>query len=362
MLFNPSFCFLVAIAGVSAQWNSSSESANVKWLGQTPKWQTGTTFGLPWARGKHHLNSTQFSASGGGDLQTWGTAYWPDGSLKWTGHALPQSDTALDEYTITASSGAPSSRRTGLQVSNSADEVTIDTGKIVVSFPKSGNVLISEIKTAAGKSVGQNGKLVLHSQSSVDASNATFFKFQSNIKNVTVSQSAASGVRALVTIHGNHQSEGDHADWLPFVARFYLYANSESIRLLHSIIFDGKAGEDFVTGIGVRFDVPLAGEELYNRHVRLAGEDGGLLSEAVKGITGLRRDPGAEIRAAQFEGKETPSLDDWDNRTSTRLQWIPDWNDYSLTQLSPEGFNLKKRTKAGQSWVKIPGLFHRSCC
>lgn len=358
MLFNSyisSFTLLTAaITSVSAQSNSSSESVNVKWLGRTPKWQTGITFGLPWSRGEHHLNSTQFSLSDGGQLQTWATAYWPDGSLKWTAHSIPQSDSVLGEYSITASPGR-SSVQAGITVSSSATDVTIDTGKIVATFPKTGGVLISSIITAAGKTVGQNGKLVLHSQSDIDDKAATYFDFRSNIENVTVTQPSSSNVRALVTVRGKHRSEDSHVDWLPFIARFYLYANSESIRLIHTVVFDGKSDGDFVTGIGVRFEVPLAGEELYNRHIRLAGDEGGLLSEAVQGITGLRRDPGEAIRSAQFEGRETPSLDTWDNRTSNRLQWIPAWNDYSLTQLSAEGFNLKKRTKAGQSWVKIPG-------
>jgi hypothetical protein len=89
--------------------------------------------------------------------------------------------------------------------------------------------------------------------------------------------------------------------------------------------------------------------------VRIAGVDGGLLSEAVKGITGLRRDPGEAVRDAQFNGEATPSTDTWDTRVSSRLHWIPDWNDYTLSQLSPDGFTLKKRTKPGQSWVNIQG-------
>ncbi|KAF7623838.1 hypothetical protein AFLA_007560 [Aspergillus flavus NRRL3357] len=37
------------------------------------------------------------------------------------------------------------------------------------------------------------------------------------------------------------------------------------------------------------------------------------------------------------------------------MQWIPVWNDYKLSQLSPDGFTLKKRTKPGQAWINIPG-------
>lgn len=54
-------------------------------------------------------------------------------------------------------------------------------------------------------------------------------------------------------------------------------------------------------------------------------------------------------------GKETPNLTTWDESVSSRLQYIPVWNDYSLNQLSPDGFMIKKRTKPGQGWINIPG-------
>ncbi|KAM0722407.1 hypothetical protein Q7P37_001848 [Cladosporium fusiforme] len=364
------FAALVAAAtliqGGSAQQfqNNTSEDVNVRWIdGSAPAYSSGTTFGLPWTRGKLFPNSTNFAISGGNALQSWVTAYWNDGSIKWSAHAIPAAESFSDQYVITASSGnGNTSQPNGLTTSTSAEEIAVDTGKIKVSFPRTGNNLIGKIETSSGKIVGQNGKLVLHSQTGViddiasrGNSSIGYLNFESSIENVTVSSSGP--VRTLVTVSGKHGvAEGsDHADWLPFVLRFYLYANSDAIRVIHTLEFDGKSDEDFITGVGVRFDVPLSDEELYNRHVRLAGVDGGLLSEAVKGITGLRRDPGEEVRAAQFNGKETPSTDTWDTRVSSRLHWIPDWNDYSLSQVSPDGFTLKKRTKAGQSWVNIPG-------
>jgi hypothetical protein len=148
-----------------------------------------------------------------------------------------------------------------------------------------------------------------------------FLNFESNIDNVTVSR--GNTARALVTVRGDHRqvnagnsSAPSHKDWLPFVVRFYPYADSESIRIVHSLIYDGAPA---------------------------------------RGITGLRRDPGQAVRTAQYQGKKTPALDTWDTRVSSRLKWIPTWNDYSLTQLSSDGFTLKKRTKAGQSWINIPG-------
>jgi len=358
---------VACLAGlVSSIWAQDS-AVRVKWLEGTPDYLGGVTFGIPWARGQHLADATTFTVSGDVDLQSWVTAYWPDGSLKWTGHALAATDSTSDEYTITASSSNNTTsshtkrQSSGIQVSDRGNEVVVNTGKVTASFPKSGTSLISSIR-AGEKIVGTNGRLILRSQSGTPDDNEDgkptaieYLSFASKVSDVTVSED--NSARALVTVQGLHSidGEGSHPDWLPFTVRFYLYANSEAIRIIHTIVYDGDMTKEFISGIGVRFDVPLAGEDLYDRHVRIAGVDGGLLSEAIKGITGLRRDPGATVRSAQFNGSATANESAWDQRVTSRLHWVPNWSDYRLTQLSPDGFNLKKRTKSGQSWVKIPG-------
>jgi hypothetical protein len=273
----------------------------------------------------------------------------------------PASEYVITAFTSNKSTTFPSKRQhDGINTHDNGGEIIVSTGKITAVFPKRGNILVSSIKRD-NKIVGTNGRLVLRSQSGTPdddedgkPTSINYFSFASKISNITVSKNNIA--RTLVTVHGIHTVSGQdvHNDWLPFVVRFYLYANSEAIRIIHTIIYDGDATKDFISGIGLRFDIPLAGEELYNRHVRVAGVDGGLLHEAVQGITGLRRDPGAAVRTAQYNGTATPDNSTWDSRVTSRLQWIPSWSDYRLTQLSSDGFNLKKRTKAGQSWVKIP--------
>ncbi|KAF2850195.1 hypothetical protein T440DRAFT_116575 [Plenodomus tracheiphilus IPT5] len=358
---------ITGLAGLIGCVVAQTSTVKVKWLEATPDYLGGVTFGLPWPRGQHLANATTFTASNNAQLQSWITAYWPDGSLKWTGHAIGASDSPADEYTITASSSGNSTlsharrQHNGILVTNRGNEIVVDTGKIIAAFPRSGTVLVSSIK-AGSKIVGSNGRLILRSQSGTpdddDDGKSTgieFFSFTSKVSNVTVSEDSIA--RTLVTVSGLHSIDGDgaHKDWLPFTVRFYLYANSEAIRVIHTIIYDGDATKDFLSGIGLRFDVPLAGEDFYDRHIRIAGVDGGLLHEAVQGVTGLRRDPGASVRSGQFNGTVLPNATTWDQRVTTRLQWIPTWSDYRLTQLSSDGFNLKKRTKSGQSWVKIPG-------
>ncbi|KAJ4361834.1 hypothetical protein N0V83_010775 [Neocucurbitaria cava] len=356
---------VLGVLGLISCATAQSSSVKVKWLDGTPKYLSGVTFGLPWPRGQHLANATTFTASGDAQLQSWATAYWPDGSLKWTGHALAASDAPAEEYIITASGPGISTRSrrqsNGVKVSDTDNDIVVNTGKITATFPKSGNTLVSSIETG-NKVVGINGRLILRSQTGTPDDDEDgkpvaldHFTFESKVSNVTVSRDTIA--RTLVTVSGVHTIDGDgsHADWFPFTVRFYLYANSEAIRIVHTIIYDGDSTKDFISGIGIRFDVPLAGEEFYNRHIRIAGVDGGLLHEAVQGITGLRRDPGIDVRSGQYNGTLLPNASTWDQKVTSRLQWIPTWSDFRLTQLSPDGFNLKKRTKTGQSWVKIPG-------
>ena len=252
---------VLGLCGLLSCAAAQSDSVKVKWLEGIPDYLGGVTFGVPWPRGQHLANATTFTASGGAELQSWVTAYWPDGSLKWTGHALGATDSPADEYTITASGPGnatfsrfrrqSSNSTSGVQVRDSGDEIVVDTGKVTATFPKSGDILISSIESG-GKVVGNNGRLVLRSQSGTpdddEDGNIDYFSFKSKIYNTTVSD--AGSQRALVTVDGIHTVDGvaAHADWLPFTVRFYLYANSEAIRIIHTIIYDGDAKSDFVTG------------------------------------------------------------------------------------------------------------------
>ncbi len=80
---------------------------------------------------------------------------------------------------------------------------------------------------------------------------------------------------------------------------------------------------------------------------------------APRGRTGaspaLRRDPGAAVQAAQYEGRKLPDPATWDQRVTTRLGYVPHWGDYTLAQLSADGFTVRKRTKKGYGWIGAGG-------
>ncbi|GAB3996593.1 hypothetical protein GCM10029992_17150 [Glycomyces albus] len=223
---------------------------------------------------------------------------------------------------------------------------------ITARIAKRGKHLIKHIKRGDRTLVSEGHLVNITQDQAPDPEQAWISRdrYISEVDEVTLEQDGP--VRAVVRIEGHRKHWGWGKSWLPFTVRLYFYAGAESFRMVHTFVYDSDGSESFIAGLGVRFKVELS-DELYDRHVRFVGEGHGQLTEAVKGITGLRRDPGHEPRAAQIAGEALPDPATWDQRVTSRLHWIPAWGDYSLSQLNSEGYAVRKRTKSGHGWVPV---------
>ncbi|MEU4263570.1 exo-rhamnogalacturonan lyase family protein [Streptomyces argenteolus] len=322
-------------------------------LGAAP----GSTLGVPWPQGQHAKDQTFALATEDGKdvpVQTWPIGYWPDGSLKWTAHAVGPEVTA-EKFVLTA--GSPAAPKNKVTATRSGGHITVSTGVITAKLGTSGSALVRTV-TRGSTEIAGNGRLVLLRQNEIEDGDQGYEKyerFESVIDEAAIEQDGP--VRAVVRIDGKHR-KGSRS-WMPFSVRFYFYAGADSFRMMHTVTYDGtqepgKASGDFIRGLGVRFTVPMR-DAAHDRHIRIGGDGTGLLREAVKGVTGLRRDPGAAVREAQFAGRKLPDPATWDQRVTTRLQYIPEWGDYTLSQLSADGFGLRKRTKKGHGWIPAGG-------
>lgn len=332
---------------------AAAEAPDVKlsWLEGRPTTAAVTTWGTPWPKGVVPANqSFALKSADGADvpLQSWPTAYWPDGSLKWSAHAIAV-DAPAESYTL--GPGTATAPAHPVTVKNEKLYVDVDTGVIKARIRKSGTELISHI-WRGDVLIARKGQLINLKQDKIaddEDGGAVRSQYDSDITRVTVEQSGP--VRAVVRIEGRHKSRKG-LTWLPFSVRLYFVAGAENVRMVHTFVYDRDGQKDYIAGLGVRFSVPLR-DAAYDRHVRFVGEGHGMVSEAVKGITGLRRDPGAVVRAAQIAGTKLPDPATWDQRVTTRLQYIPEWGDYSLSQLTADGFTVKKRTAKGYGWVSV---------
>jgi hypothetical protein len=321
------------------------------WIdGAPPTAHEGQTWGVPWPQGAHPRQQS-FAATGPDGsaipLQTWPLAFWPDGSLKWTAHAVPPQ--ASPPAHIAVAPGRAIAPRDPVVVRETSAGIEVTSGNLAWRLSKRGPQLVQSA-TRAGVEVYRNLELVCLRQNSpelTDAGAVSQQTFRSEVTSAVVEQTGP--VRAVVRFEGRHR-QGDRA-WLPFVVRLYFYAGSESARLMHTFIFDGDEASDFIGGLGVRFAAPLR-DALHDRHIRLAGEGKGIWAEAVRTLTGLRRDPGAAYREAQIAGRATPPLADMAPAVRDSLNLVPAWGDITLSQPTPDGFEIRKRTTPGHPWIK----------
>ena len=71
---------------------AAGDEVELHWLeGPVPPAANGVTWGVPWPRGRLAKDTTfalRTAAGAAVPVQSWPLACWPDGSLKWTAHAV----------------------------------------------------------------------------------------------------------------------------------------------------------------------------------------------------------------------------------------------------------------------------------
>jgi len=331
----------------------------LRWLGGSPPVSpAGITWGVPWKQGVLQRDEGLSMLAPSGEeiaVQSWPTAYWPDGSVKWTAHAAVVPPVGGGPFVLrkkvpaapTSASGRPA-----VTVVESDEAVTVDTGKLRCVILRSGSSWIHSIRRGERETVA-NGRLICVREEVTESPGSTYVKeeqFEGHVSSVTVEQSGP--VRAVVRFEGEHRSMADGRAFLPFTLRMYFYAGQESFRIVHTFVYDGDPQRDFVKGLGIEFQVPMDEGPLYHRHVRMAG-DSGFFRESPKTLMTFRtRGKYMELFERQLEG-ESVTFDATED--AQFLAWLDDsavWDSFRLVQDSADHYTIWKRTKQGCSWLK----------
>jgi hypothetical protein len=264
------------------------------------------------------------------------------------------------DFTIKPGVASPADGQAKVRVTASDTTYEVDTGRIKVRIPKWGAALVDSI-SIDGREVARNGRLVCILQTGPDGDPADTpprEQYATKVETVTMEQSGP--VRAVVKIEGKHRGLKSNREWLPFIVRLYFYAGQESIRMVHTIIYDGDQQKDFIRGLGVVFTVPMR-EQVQNRHVAFSGESDGLWAEPVQPMIGREgrfvADPktGADVYPRQVQGERVPNIEQVSGRSRG---WLADWavwDDFKLVQPNPDGFSIVKRTNPESTWLPAAG-------
>ncbi|HEX2855452.1 MAG TPA: Tat pathway signal sequence domain protein [Opitutaceae bacterium] len=355
----PLFALLLTLVPLTRA--ASAEPVSLNWLGgKVPAARIGVSWGVPWPRGA--VSKTQAFALTNSEgqalpLQNWPLAYWPDGSVKWSGFATATGGgTNPAALRLSLAAGAPATDGPRIQVRRSDTTFEVDTGAVRARITKWGGALIDSL-TVDGREVARQGRLVCVVQNGADGGVDTppvRETFTSKVQTVTVEQSGP--VRAVVKIEGMHRGTRTSREWLPFVVRLYFYAGQAEIRLVHTIVYDGDQEKDFIRGLGLEFDVPMR-EQIHNRHVRFAGEGEGVWSEPIQPMIGrhlfvAHPTGGTDVYPDQAAGRRVPNKEEYNFDGQKLLTDWAVWDSFKLTQLSSDGFVISKRTNPASAWIR----------
>jgi hypothetical protein len=159
-----------------------------------------------------------------------------------------------------------------------------------------------------------------------------------------------SGAWAVVKLCGH--SAG--ATKLPFVVRLYVAEGGTEVRLVHTVIHDLDADKEQIAALGLQFDIPMR-EALYNRHIALGTDTGGVWHEPVQPLVGrrvlyLNEEAAAEpqhptLYEAQMAVQRIPEREAFSPKYQSYLDQWATWDGYRLSQLNDIGYTLRKRAK-----------------
>lgn len=381
---------------------ADGSGVGLKWLGAVPDAPVGVTFGVPWERGalkRDEPLALVDDACRPVPVQTWHTAFWPDGSVKWSAHAAVFQSPSPGGYYVVRSgvartsleeraSGGPAApggkcaaeQRPGsaaphVEVQETGAAIEVATGTLFCRIPKEGAAFMEELRLE-GAAVAREGRLVAvrEARTGRRGSRTTVEEsFESRIARAVVEQ--AGPVRAVVRIEGFHRAISQGAagsgeasapaagtgeannpgsqpagvrEWLPFVLRLYFYAGLASVRIVHTFTYDGDNRADFIKGLGLSFKVPLSGA-LCDRHVRFAGETG-LFREPVRLLPPAAMWRHRDRYARQIAGEPVELGDD--PRLAELVEDMSAWDAFKLVQDSADHYSIQKRAGEEYCWLE----------
>lgn len=332
------------------------------WVGEAPESEVAVTFGVPFDRGALTTPPSLSLASGAELLPTesWTLAFWPDGSVKWAAVSgtIPAGSQNLTVRIHDAKKRhqAASKPMLARDLGNSI-EVKAGNSKVYIPKPSKGKNLpenlIDSILTE-GRLTCSSARLRGIVKDSPYSTKSTATTFSSRVLTSEIERNGAES--AVVKLTGVHRtSEG--REWLPWTVRLSVSGSSPDIRLTHSIIFDGDQEKDFLSGLGIAFDVPMR-ERTYNRHVAFSTADGGVWAEPVQPLVGRRviMNPATgkaqpSVQESQMRGERICDYDQFDEAGRKLIDEWAEWDGYRLSQGGPDGYTIRKRATPDSPWI-----------
>jgi hypothetical protein len=320
---------------------------NVKLHNLADRQKTGyTTWGCMWQQGACKKETGYVLKNDDGKtvpMQSRITAYWPDGTVKWTAHTAC-ADELTEEIEVLPAEGTDGKKEDGtnvLHVKPDGAGYVVVAGDLQIHIPGAGDCLFDEVSVGGVKRASKACPvLLLEEPITSDGAKGKLEKtYRGVVEEVSLEEEGP--LRAVIKYRGCHISSSGEKK-IPFLIRMNVGLDRKELTFTHTFLYDGEEEKDFLKGIGLQFLVPLQGA-MYNRHVMFEG-DHGVFHETMAELLSWRPRVPSEIYKAQMNG-ERLELEGSDKEIVEKvLRDMPFWDEYDLCQDSPSHFRIKKKT------------------
>ncbi len=333
------------------------------WVGDAPKSDVPVTFGVPFDAGAVSKTTPLAITADATEIPTesWPLAFWPDGTVKW---AAVSGTVPAGADNLTVRIGKPNKKNSNknqnqLLASEDGKHIIVRAGNSNVYIPKvsSSSQIVENIIDSivtAGVTVAVDGRLVGTVKDSPYEGSVNATDMKSRLLYSGIERNGSE--RAVVILKGVHRS-ADGREWLPWTIRLSAFGTSPDIKMTHSFIFDGDQDKDFISALGVAFDVPMR-ERTYNRHVAFSTADDGVWSEPVQPLVGRRvlRNPNSgqfapSVQEMQMRGERVFDYDQFDEAGQKLIDEWAEWDGFRLSQNGPDGYTIRKKATSESPWI-----------
>ncbi|MCM1046576.1 MAG: hypothetical protein NC417_13815 [Candidatus Gastranaerophilales bacterium] len=308
-----------------------------------------TTWGCMWEKGEYEKDTSCICKNKAGEevpMQTRITAYWPDGSVKWTAHTadsgrlgkeievLPRERKVPEEPQFT---GDPQSQ---MALTEETDRILIDAGELSFVIDKRGETLF-ERAALCGQELAFHAKpvLLLEEPLTIQGNPARVEKaYDGQIEEVEIEERG--NLFVLLKFTGCHRSrEGERK--FPFIIRMKIAYGCREIFFTHTFLYDGDENRDFLKGLGIDFQLKMKGAA-YNRHIKVMG-DHGVFHEVSAPLTAWHPITPRALYQRQMSGEVMELSGEEKEIAEQILRDSPLWSEYEICQDSPTHFDIRKK-------------------
>lgn len=307
-------------------------------------------FGSMWKKGEVPKCQFRMMGEDGEEipLQSRITAYWPDGSIKWAAHTA---DSRLMGKCVEVLPGEGKIFENKAECRQDENGWTFLSDKISVQILSRGRDLFRNL-TIAGNIRIKAAYLRLMIERRACASTVqtqTIYQGESMITEAVMEDCGP--LMWSFCLKGAHWLDEPGEKKFPFTVRLKLYRDTARMDIQHTFLFDGDEQKDFLKGIGIILDCPMAGDT-FDRHIRFGTDYGTFHESASQMLVWDHKHPG-KIYEEQMKGNPlgTGVLNAEETKRLRKIaEDCPVWDHFQLFQDSDIHFCIRKQT------------FEKNCC